>query len=196
MAIENFDEVKTYFETNKDSEDVKGFLGGFNNIDVFKEKVNTDPTFKSFLDSEKDKHSSKALETWKTNNLQKLIDEAVTKANPQETPEQKQIRELTERLNKQEVESKRKDLTNKALKELTDKKIPTDLASFIVGNDEESTKANLDKLAAIFTQHDEAIRKEFATNNSYTPPKDNNKSLSGEDKIREQIRKSMGIKTK
>lgn len=47
----------------------------FGGLDMFKQKINTDKDFKSFMDSEKDKYNSKALETWKQNNLQSLIDE-------------------------------------------------------------------------------------------------------------------------
>ncbi|MFT8312953.1 MAG: DUF4355 domain-containing protein [Clostridium sp.] len=191
MSIENFDEVKNYFETNKDSEDVKNFLGGFSSLDVFKEKVNSDSNFKSFMDSEKDKHSSKSLETWKTNNLQKLIDDAVSKANPQETPEQKQVRELKAQLDKMQKDSLHKELTNSAYKLASEKKLPNELVDYFVGQDADSTTNNINKFAEIMALHDEAIRKEFAKDNSYTPPADKGGDLSGLDKLREQIRNGL-----
>ena len=169
MAIENFDEIKTYFDTNKDSEDVKNFLNGFTNVDVFKEKINTDPNFKSFMDSEKDKHSAKALETWKTNNLQKLIDEGISKANPQETPEQKRIRELEDRLNKQETESKRKELINLALKTTQEKKLPTELVDYFIGDSEETTIKNLEALEKVFNEKVNQVAEE-RLKGGYKPP--------------------------
>jgi len=57
MAIENFDEVKTYLLDNKDNEDVKGFLNGFSSLDVFKNKITNDADFKSFMDSTKDQYT-------------------------------------------------------------------------------------------------------------------------------------------
>ena len=55
--------------------------------------------FKSFLDSEKDKHADKALKTWKANNLDKIIQSEILKATQvKETPEQKAIRELEAKL--------------------------------------------------------------------------------------------------
>lgn len=192
MAIENFDEVKTYFETNKDGEDVKGFLNGFTNLDVFKEKVNNDPNFKSFMDSEKDKHSSKSLETWKTNNLKKLIDDAVTKANPQETPEQKQIRELTERINKSEKENVHETLRNKALKIATDKKLPSELVDYFIGADEESTIKNLESLENVLNTKVNALAEE-RLKGGYKPPKGNT-NLSAKEQAQAEINKIFGLK--
>ena len=105
MAIDNFDEVKNYFETNKDSEDVKGFLGGFSSLDVFKEKLNSDPNFKSFMDSEKDKHLSKGIETFKTNNLSKLVDEEVKKRFPEADPKDTELAKLKAQLDQMQKDS-------------------------------------------------------------------------------------------
>lgn len=193
MAIENFDEIKQYFDTNKDSEDVKNFLNGFTNVDVFKEKINTDPNFKSFMDSEKDKHSAKSLETWKTNNLQKLIDEGIAKANPTETPEQRQIRELTDRLNKQDTEKKRSDLTNKALKVAQEKKLPTELIDYFIGQDEESTTKNLEALEKAFNENVNKVADE-RLKGGYKPPKSNgNPNLTETQAIQEQMNKIFGL---
>lgn len=194
MAIENFDEVKNYFEANKDSEDVKSFLGGFSNLDVFKEKINTDPTFKSFLDSEKDKHYTKALDTWKTNNLEKLVDEKVNQLYPKADPKDTELAKLKQQLDQIQKDATRKDLTNKAYKIATEKKLPTDLVDYFIGNDEDSTLQNIDKLSQILSAHDEALKKELVAGNSYTPPADKGGNLSGADKLKEEIRKSMGMK--
>ncbi|MEB9722679.1 hypothetical protein P4J25_32250, partial [Bacillus cereus] len=42
----------------------------------------------------KDKAVSQGINTWKANNLQREIDEALAKANPDDTPEQKLIRAM------------------------------------------------------------------------------------------------------
>lgn len=192
MAIDNFDEVKNYFETNKDSEDVKGFLGGFSSLDVFKEKLNSDPNFKSFMDSEKDKHLSKGIETFKTNNLSKLVDEEVKKRFPEADPKDTELAKLKAQLDQMQKDSLHKELTNSAYKMATEKKLPNELIDYFVGQDAESTTNNINKLADIFAAHDEAIRKEFAKGNSYTPPSSNKAdNLGGEDKVREEIRKNM-----
>ncbi|AGK97634.1 DUF4355 domain-containing protein [Clostridium pasteurianum] len=193
MAIENFDEVKSYFETNKDNDEVKNFLGGYSSLDVFKEKVNTDPNFKSYMDSAKDSHFSKALDTWKTNNLEKLVDEKVNQLYPKADPKDLELKKLQQQIDKMQKDTLHKELTNQALKMATDKKIPTDLVSYLVGQDEDSTNANIEKFAEIFQAHDEVIRTEFAKGNSYTPPENKNSgNLSEDEKLREQIKKAMG----
>ncbi len=187
-------EIQTYLNENKDNEDVKGFVNGFtSNVDVFKSKIDTDPAFKSFMDSEKDKHLSKGLETYKTNNLGKLVDEEVKKRFPEADPRDTEIAKLKQQFEQMQKDATHKDLTNSALKIAQERKLPTSLIDFMIGSDQDTTYANLDKLTKIFEEHDEAIKLEFAKGNSYTPPSNKgNENLSGEDKLKEQIQKAMG----
>lgn len=179
-------EIKKYFEENKDKEEVKAFIQGLNPVTVDKVKafVVNDKEAKSWLDSEKDKHSSKSLETWKTNNLQKLIDEAVAKANPQETPEQKQIRELTERLNKKEADEKRQVIKNHALTHANSKKLPVDLVDYFLGDSEETTTANLTKLEEIFNKHIQTAVEQRLKGENYVPPGDGDTNTLTLDQIK------------
>lgn len=209
MPIENFDEVKSYFETNKDNEDVKGFVNSFKvepTLEVFKEKFNkdkdfkeqfsNDKDFKAFLDSEKDKHANKSLETWKSNNLQKLIDEEVKKRYPEADPKDKALAELKLQLDQMQKDTTRKDLTNKALKIAQEKKLPTELVDYLIGEDEETTNKNIEKLVEIFAKRDEVIKTEFVKGGGYIPPKDT-KPPTSEDlaaKAKAQMEKIMGIK--
>ncbi len=167
-------EVKAIIEANKEDVEVVAYLNGFSSLDVFKGKMTTDTGFKSYMDAEKDKHAGKSLETWKTNNLQKLINEGVAKANPQETAEQKLIRELTERLDKQETETKKKDLIATAMKLAGEKGLPLELVERFIGEDEESTKRNIEALEVSIG----GIRKQFkekqGQQNNYDPNKNNN----------------------
>ncbi|EJO5346390.1 DUF4355 domain-containing protein [Clostridium botulinum] len=145
----------------------------FGGLDVFKQKVNTDKDFKSFIDSLKDQHLNKGLETWKANNLQNLIDDAVAKANPKETEDQKKIRELTERLNKQDAEKKKSDLLNKVLTYAQEKEISPELTKYLdkfIEDDEETTIKNVDEFITDLSKSDETKFKERLKVNSYTPP--------------------------
>lgn len=107
---------------------------------------------KSEFESERDKHHSKALETWKTNNLESLIEEEVSKRNPQETPEQKRIRELEEKLQKQERDAQRTALKEQALKYATDKgydaKFATKWIDKLLADDEATTNTTLEEFKA------------------------------------------------
>ena len=192
MAIENLKEVQSWFETQKDNEDVKTYLGSFKvepTLEVFKNKLN-DADFKSYFDSEKDKHLQKGIETFKTNNLQKLVDEEYKKKYPSKDPKEIEIENMKTEIEKMKSDGLKKELINNTLKQFQEKKLPTELVDFIVTSDAETTNKNIESLISIFAKHDEAIKTEFAKGGSYTPP-NNNGNLGGDKEIREQIRKFM-----
>jgi hypothetical protein len=167
----DFSEVQAWIQQNAQSEDVQNYIGG---LTITPDRVN------KFLDTEEgkkviqpkiDSHFTKGLETWKSNNLEKLINEEVAKRNPSETPEQKKIRELEQRLNQKEEEEKRQILMNKGLIKADEKKLPKELVSFFLGEDEESTTTNLSKLEEIFNKHiTETV--EQRVRGGYKPPSD------------------------
>jgi hypothetical protein len=148
----NLEEVKQFLEANKDKDDVKTYLGELkqpNGADV-----------EGFLDTEEgrkllqprlDQYHSKGLNSWKENNLQKLIDEEVAKRNPSETPEQKRIRELEEKIQQTERENQREKLLNKGVAHASEKGLPTDLVPYFLGEDEETTLNNLAALEEKYT---------------------------------------------
>ncbi|WP_084245222.1 capsid assembly scaffolding protein Gp46 family protein [Planomicrobium okeanokoites] len=105
----------------------------------------------SDLDSAKDTHHKTALDTWKTKNLTALVDEEVKKRNPpEETPEQKRIRELEEKIENGEKATQRAELKNKAMAYATEHKLPSQFASKYIerflGDDESATTATLAEL--------------------------------------------------
>lgn len=178
-------ELTKLLETLKDDDDIdetvsksdlgKALASSGLTLDAFKNKAENDKDFKAFMDSEKDKHSKKALETWKTNNLQKLIDDEYYKKHPDDKPKDpllakalEDAKKANERADQLEKENLRKDLTSKALKTMTEKKLPTDLVNFVVGQDEDTTKANLKTLTDVFSKHDEALKTEILKG-SYKP---------------------------
>ena len=129
-------EVKTFIETNSQDSAVSEYLSEL--------KKPTAEVVNSYLDSQEgakllqprlDSHFSKGLQTWKDNNLSKLIDEEVSKRNPGETPEQKEIRELKAQLESDRLEREREKLTNLAMKK---------------ANDEDETNTNLESFNELF----------------------------------------------
>ena len=138
----------------------------FGGLDVFKEKINKDKDFKRFIDSEKDKYNAKALETWKANNLQKLIDDKVKELYPDEDPKDSELKKLKLEMETMKKETLKKELTNKALKKMTYYGFPTDLVDFLVGADEDSTVKNIDLFKEKFTSKLETTVKERLKDNS------------------------------
>ncbi len=144
-------EVKTYLETNSQDAAVVEYLSEL--------KKPTAEVINSYLDSQEgvkllqprlDSHFSKGLQTWKDNNLSKLIDEEVAKRNPGETPEQKEIRKLKAQLEQDKAERLKEKLTNVAMKKADELGLPLDLVQHFIGADEDSTNSNLENFNSAF----------------------------------------------
>jgi len=171
MAIENFDEVKTYFETNKDTEEVKGYMKGFTNLDGVKSFLESDESGKKYLGSYADSRVTQGIETFKQNNLQKLVEDEILKRNPSSTdPKDLKIQELQNKFEVLEKEKTRESLMNKGLKMATEKKLPVDLVSFFLGQDEESTTSNLSNLEKSLQAYTQTLREQILAGGSHTPP--------------------------
>lgn len=173
-------ELLKLIETLKDEDNVdeiisksdlaKSLIEGGLTLDAFKEKVKTDSSFKSYLDSVRETHFTKALETWKSNNLQKLIDEKIKELYPDKDPKDTELEKLRIEIENMKKESLKKELTNKAFKIATEKNLPVELVDFFIGENEEITTKNLETMANIFSKHDEDIKTKLLKDNSYTPP--------------------------
>lgn len=169
----SLEQIKELIEQNKENEDVKAYLQGLNPLTV--EGVNNfisqNEDAKKWLDSEKDKHYNKAFETWKSNNLEKLLDEEIKKRFPEKDVKDIELEKLKVELEKIKSDATRKELTNKALLVADEKKLPKDLVEYFIGNDEETTNKNLEALESVFSKHIETLVQERLKTNSYTPPK-------------------------
>lgn len=177
MAIENFNEIKEYFETNKESEDVKSFVTGLStlNLDKVKEFVGKDKDAKSWFDSEKDTHYTKAFETWKTNNLQKIVDDEVAKAKGENlTDDQKRILELERKIAEKDKTELKEKIGRKAMDYIVQQKLPitSETLDLFVGEDEKSTLDMIKKFEKDYKSSVEEILKAKASG-SYQPVKNN-----------------------
>lgn len=161
----------------KDTDNIDSVVEpSFLNLEKIKAKSKDDKDIKAWLDSEKDKHSSKALDTWKSGNKgQEYAIDKFYELYPDKKPKdpkdleiEKLKREITA---KEELEAREK-LKNKALKELTEKKLPTDLIDMLVGKDENLTNDNLSLFDKVITKVVTEAKQQFAKDNSYTPPGD------------------------
>lgn len=149
------EEVKQFFEENENKEDevVKAYLEELNT--VTKEKVEGFlKTYegKKLLQPILDKNFNKGLETWKTNNLEELIDTEVKKRNPDKTPEQIEIEKLKKQIEDEKNARNRETLVNKALKVAKEKNLPDAIVDFFIGQDEETTLSNLTILEESFNK--------------------------------------------
>jgi hypothetical protein len=151
-------------------------------LDVVQQFVNENDDAKKWLQSLTDSRVTEAIKTYEKKTLPKKLEEEIAKRFPPETPEQKQLRELQQKLEQIEQEKIRESLRNKALSLATEKQLPTKLVDFFIGQDEESTVKNLGMLEEVFSaavQHAvEAKFKEGGRNPN--PPSDPGQPLTKE----------------
>ncbi|MDU1313929.1 MAG: DUF4355 domain-containing protein [Clostridium septicum] len=140
-------------------------------LEAFKEKIKSDKDFKAFLDSENDKYHSKALKTWRENNLEKELEPFIKEKYPDliTDPTQKKILELEKKLADEQKANARKDLLNEAMKYAKDKKLPASIIEKCLGDDFDKTKEVLDSIAEDWSKSLEAIATEKMKQSSYIP---------------------------
>ncbi|MBE2926590.1 DUF4355 domain-containing protein [Anoxybacillus flavithermus] len=151
----NLEDVKKFLEENKDNEEVKTYLADLKKVSVqeVQQMLVENEELKKFFDSEKDKHFSKGLETWKQKTLPKLIDEEIKKRFPEADPKDLKLKELEAKIAQMEQEKLREALKNKALTLATEKKLPIQLIDFLIAQDEETTLQNLTTFEEVWTSH-------------------------------------------
>lgn len=140
-------------------------------LDAFKEKMKTDKDFKAYIESENDKYHNKALKTWKENNLEKELEPFITEKYPDlvTDPTQKKLLELEKELEKERQANARKDLLAEAMKYAAEKKLPANFVEKFLGEDLDSTKANLDGFAEDWSKGLESLVDEKMKASSYVP---------------------------
>ena len=177
----DINEVKQFIEANKDNEEVQNYIGGFITSDRVTQFLEQEEG-KKLLQPKLDSYFSKGLDTWKTNNIEKLLDEEINKRFPEKDVKDIELEKIRAELEKIKAEANRKELTNKALIVADEKKLPKELVDYFIGNDEENTTKNLAKLESVFSKHVETLVQERLKDSSYTPPKGgNNKTFTIEE---------------
>jgi len=165
----------------KDDEDINALLGGTDietqfkgpeiTLDTFKQKAKTDKELKAYLESENDKYHTKALATWKENNLEKELEPFIKTKYPEliKDPIQKELMEMKKELEKEKSSNARKDLLIQAKEYAAEKKLPSGFIDKFLGEDLDTTKANLDVLAVDWGKGLEASMAEKFKSSSYVP---------------------------
>lgn len=169
--IENIEDESSIDEVLSKSDFAKSLLQSGLTLNAFKEKMKTDKDFKAFIDSENDKYHSKALKTWKDNNLEKELEPFIKEKYPDliTDPVQKKVLELEKELEKERQANARKDLLSQAMKYASDKKLPASIVEKCLGEDFDKTKEEIDTIADDWSKGLEAIATEKMKQSSYIP---------------------------
>ena len=141
----NFEELKTLVEAGDEKAFTQHIFNSLEKGDV-SAAVALNASIKSELDSEKDKHHSTALETWKANNLEGLVEAEVKKLNPDKSPAELELEKLRKQFEDSEKARTREILKNKALEVASEKGLPKGVLDFFIADNEENTLANLTTL--------------------------------------------------
>ena len=176
-------DVAKLIENLKDDDDINELLKGTDvestfktepTLDVFKAKLNENE-FKSYMDSEKDTHANKSLETWKTNNLQTLINDEVLKATgKKKTPEQIKIEELEKKFNDKEIEAQNLSNQSKIKDLLTQTGFdPTKTIEFFNTSNIENIETSVGNFKSIIDEMVNTGVKSAIADGNYTPPGEN-----------------------
>jgi hypothetical protein len=166
------EDIKKFIDENKDTnEDVKTYLQGFKSVSVdeVSKLVNEKDDFKKWFDSEKDKHFSKSLSTWQTNNLEKLITDEIKKRNPDKSAEQIELEKLRADFEAAQKQLALKGVKEKAIQQATSKNIPLEILDFFVNENEETTTANLSTFESVMEKYITA-KVDERLKGSYQPP--------------------------
>jgi len=139
-------EVQEFIKSNAEKPEVQNYIKGFITPDGVKAFIDSDEGQK-LIQPKLDQHFTKGLETWKTNNLQKFVDEQVEKVvtakYPKETEEQKRLHKLETDLANETGKRLKAEMLMTAATEATTKGLPSALVKYFVGSDQDSTKAGL-----------------------------------------------------
>ena len=118
-------------------------------LEELKNIINGNEGFKAWLSSEKDRHFSTSLNTWKENNLSNEVEKEISKRYPAETEEQKKLRDLELKLQSMEQESKMKEIKANTMRVINDKKLDSEILDFVLSETEEVTISKIDKLESL-----------------------------------------------
>lgn len=148
-------EIKQFLIDNKDQADVKEYLNMLSSV--------TPEKFKSYLETDEGKRLvkpvvdsavTKGIDTYKEKTLPGLVDAKVKELYPDETPEQKRIREQEDRIKKLEYDNTLKELRGIALQHITENKLPfSKIVDKLIGQDQEATISNISAFGDVFNSY-------------------------------------------
>lgn len=152
----NIEEIKKFLADNKGDASVKAFLAELSKVSEEQKKAIVDEWLKGpgakELQSMADKEAEKRNKAFLENNLEKLVEAKYLEKHPPKDPHvaelEKAVADMKAEAAQAKAEAAREKLRTMASAYLTENKISPHYVDFLIGNDEESTKANLEKFRA------------------------------------------------
>lgn len=194
--IESLEDEADVLDTLKEQEEIKGLIKPFDvekiTLEDFKKVITDNKEIKGYYTSEKDRAVSKGIETFKSNNLQKLIDEELKKKSNEGLSEEAiQLKELQAKFEALEKKKTISELKGKYTKFLAEKGLNAELVDFVFNEDEEIFNSNVERINNILQNSINLKTNEILNNNEYIPPTSGGESINTAE---EQLKKVLGIK--
>lgn len=101
---------------------------------------------KSILSPRLDSFASKSIESWKSKNLDTIVQDRLQELNPPETQEQVQLRQLQSQMKQIQAEKDRLAMESIASGALAAAGLPSSFADYVIGDSPEATKHNVNSL--------------------------------------------------
>ncbi|GEP65197.1 hypothetical protein CBE01nite_29650 [Clostridium beijerinckii] len=159
-----------------------GFSKQIKDLDGLKNLLDTNELVKGIyqkeLDSGVGKGVTKYKENFNKNELPKLVEEGIkAKSNEGKSPLEIKVEEQQREIEQMKAEKVKAEMSSKYTKDLSTKGLPTDLIDFVLGADEDTTNANIEKISNILSSVTDTKVKEKLNNSNYVPPKNDSKTF-------------------
>ena len=198
--IENLGEEDNINELLLGTDVEEGIKSNALTLDNFKQKA-SDKEFKAYLDSLGDKHAEKVISTMKEkgtweNQFKDVLEKKYPDLYKIEDPVLKQLREEMDLIKQEKAAAEkqlaREGLIKEARQYAEEKKYPTEILDFFVGEDIDTSKANLDKMNTVISSIVQKAVEADMKGNAYEP----GGSGGGDpvDPLQAQVNSILGIK--
>jgi hypothetical protein len=108
-----------------------------------------------------DRHAEKHMQSWKKNNLEKLVNEELEKISPPKDSKELEISNLKKEIEKMQNEVSISNKLNEVRKALRNDNIPEGLAEFIVDLSDDVVSKRLDIVSTSFEEYKSTVLKKF-----------------------------------
>lgn len=171
----NINEIKAEIANLKDTEEYSQLISEFVNDSSVKSYLETEAG-KKLLQPIVDSNFTKGLETWKSNNLEKIVNAKIKELYPEQDEKDIKINELALKLEEMQKTANREKMLNYAVSVATEKGLPIEIVNYFLADDEETTNQNLSKLEQVFSSA-VASNVDSKLKNQHIPPIGDDKEI-------------------
>ena len=140
-------------------------------VEDFKEMLNNNKEIKGYYTSTLDSKVSKGINTFKEKTLPSLVEEGIKKrSNEGLTEDQVKLKEMEAKIKQMEQDKIKAEMSSKYSKILGEKGLSSELIDFVLGDNDEITNANIEKINKIISSSVDTKVNEKIKGSSYTPP--------------------------